>query len=326
MRQDVPAVTRRRRGQELHAEMQEAFFRRRPDAPRRRRRRPMLAFLRRTLRIVVVMAVPVTLAVWALTSPVFGLNEVEYAGLDRVPQGWLDERLDVYRGMNLITLPLDRVRDDLAEHAWIRGVQLRKGLPSRLSVEVVEYRPSARLLSNEGEFWLTDRGYVISPVSTLQEEPFLSAEPAVTVIAPADWIETAEWLGTTPASVSAALEVVSRLEGAPGGLDRRLSAVAILGRDDFELRLSDKPFVVRVTGSTGERELETFDRLLPQIVERYEGLGVVDLRFSRRIVLKPLGERFSSPLERTQQQGTTPETPFASGSSESQTGFDATRG
>lgn len=326
MREDVPAITRRRRGQELHAEMQEAFFRRRPEAPRRRRRRPVLAFLGRALRVGVVLAVPVTTAVWALTSPVFALGEVEYVGLERVPRSWLDQRLADYRGDNLITLPLDRVREQLGDHEWIQGVRLRKSLPDRLAVEVVEYRPSARLQSHEGEFWLTEGGYVISEVSEGEPSQVRAPEPEVVVIAPEGWAETAEWLGTTPAAVRAALGVAARLVGAPGGLDRELSAVAILGRDDFELRLAHRPFVVRVTSSTGERELEVFDRLLPQIVERYRELGVVDLRFSRRIVLKPSGERFPDPLESTEQHSAAREVPVRTGSLEPQTGFDATRG
>lgn len=325
MRQDVPAVTRRRRGQELHAEMQETFFRRRPEAPRRRRRRPVLTFLGRALRVALVLAVPVATAVWALTSPVFALGEVEYAGLERVSRSWLDERLAGYRGDNLITLRLDRVREELADHEWIQGVRLRKSLPDRLAVEVVEYRPAARLQSIDGEFWLTEDGYVIASVSDA-EPPLRSANPEALVIAPEGQAETAEWIGTTPTSVKAALGVAARLADAPGGLDQQLTAVAILGRDDFELRLAHRPFVVRVTSSTGESELEVFDRLLPQIVERYQELGVVDLRFSRRIVLKPTGERFPDPLESTEQHSAAREGPVRTGSLESQTGFDATRG
>ena len=86
-------------------------FRRRGTPPRRRRRSVLLALVKPLLAAFAVVAVPVGLAAWVLTAPLFRLREVEVGAIagrvyGRVPAGSVRQALAPLAGENLVRLSL----------------------------------------------------------------------------------------------------------------------------------------------------------------------------------------------------------------------------
>lgn len=279
MIEDVPAVTRLRRGEPLAVEGQEPLFRRRPVTPTRRRPRRLRSIVLGLVKGLVVLAPPLALTVWALSSPVFALQEFEIDGAERVERSWLLARLEPLMGNNLLTLRLQAVEGGLVDHAWVQSVRLRKDLPSRLLVEIVEYRPSAVVTTAERRYWAAADGQIIAPVD-VEEPDLLDLE-----LAPQAFV-AAPQVGSRSRTVEAALVTAGEMLVLGEAWGRRLEAIVVLGPEDYELRFADTEWSARIRPGDLEARWTFFERLLPRLEERYDRFDTVDLRFSRRVVLQ----------------------------------------
>jgi hypothetical protein len=247
-------------------------FRRRAVKPRRRRRRLATALLRPAATALVLVGAPAALAVWMLTSPRFALAEVTVAGVESVEAGWAERRLAPFAGRNLLALRLTEVERALGGHPWVAGVSLRKDLPRRLVVALVERRPAV-LVPRGGRLWLADReGQAIVPAPPGAEEDYL-------VVAAAPGAEREE----VPAGLELAAEVA---RGAPvwaAGL-WRLDA---LGGPDFRLYTAALPFPVVVRAGTLAARAPWVERALPALAGRVGEIAGLDARFAGRLVVRP---------------------------------------
>ena len=66
-----------------------------------------------------------------------------------------------------------------------------------------------------------------------------------------------------------------------------LSEIEIVGETDFRLFASFLPFPVLVSSDRLEEAVRNLRRFVPEVVRRYPKVGVIDLRFSRQIVIQP---------------------------------------
>jgi hypothetical protein len=64
--------------------------------------------------------------------------------------------------------------------------------------------------------------------------------------------------------------------------------VDVLGEEDFRLHTRDLPFPLLARRADLVSKVHRFEALLPELGRRYTALGVVDLRFARRILVQPL--------------------------------------
>lgn len=250
-------------------------FRRTAVKPRRRRRSLPALLWKPLLGAFLLVATPVGVAAWMLTSPRFDLHSFEVRGTERVPARWVEGRLVPFRGHNLLLLSLDRVSAALVAHPWIARLEIDKHLPDGLRVVVHERRPVA-LVEERGDLFYADAGGRI--------------------IAPADRGETRGGGGD--------LVVVTRAERAPGGVGRALAVAAELGRvapvwgaeleridvlgdRDFGLHIAALPFPLLVRAGDVAPKVRRLDVLLPRLLAWQPPPAAVDLRFRRRIVVQP---------------------------------------
>ena len=111
--------------------------------------------------------------------------------------------------------------------------------------------------------------------------------------------------GETPAArpelFARALSLRDELQAADPDWAAGLSEIEILGEEDFRLWSADLAFPLLVRAGSVRAKLQFLDALLPQVERRYEKIDAVDLRFARRIILKPAAA------------GRTPSVPSAAG-------------
>ena len=111
-------------------------------------------------------------------------------------------------------------------------------------------------------------------------------------------------------SPAAGIALVREIEVVRPPWSAGLSEIEILGENDFRVHTTSLPFPLLIRAGTLEQKTRLLEELLPQLAGRYGNLAAVDLRFNRRIIVKPLspaggGRRPARPVpQRPAKPGT----------------------
>lgn len=249
-------------------------FRRRPSPPRRRRKSVLLSLLRPLATALAVVALPLALATWVVTSPCFALRRLEVDGTGRIPEAGVRRSLAPLLGENLVTLPFPEVASRVAENPWVASVEMEKDLPDGLRLRLAERRAVALVVARGGALAYADvDGRAIAPVAAGE---------------PVDGLLVVR--GATPGSgaVARALAVADDLGRANPDWAALLEEVEVLGEEDFRLRTRALPFPLLVRSAHVRWKVPLLEQLLPELGRRYTAFEAIDLRFSRRIVVQPV--------------------------------------
>lgn len=239
---------------------------------RRRRRSPWFRWLRPLAAALMIVGLPAAFAAWLLYGASFAFTglEVDTPPTGRVAKSWVHKALAPYGGQNLWRLDLNELEESLVAHPWIAEVGLRKRPPSTLEVRLVERREAALYRGDAGLVWIDFAGRPIEPVDLSRPDPGLDLPI----------------LSGSLEAVPAALTLLEEIHEAGQGWSEGLSEIEILGQRDFRVYTTSLPFplVVR-TGSLHEKARQ-LRALLPRLVERFDTIDAVDLRFARRIIIQ----------------------------------------
>ena len=273
----------------LAPEPSQSPYRRPGVVQRHRRKRRLVGALKLFVAALLLVAAPVALATWALTTPQLALTEIDVRSAERVPASWVEEALSPFIGQNLLSLSLTAAGDRLNQHPWVAGASIRKALPHGLEVDIAPRLPLAILADEESWSFVDRDGAVIDqlgPGEEIRGLPLLRGA----LIAPED-IRRALAIAAEP----------DRLVGLPWATSLR--EVEALGKEDFRLTFEGLPFPVLVRSGSLEEKEKHLERVLPEIAERYRHVKALDLRFARRIVLQPDGEKGSQAQDRFPSRG-----------------------
>jgi len=256
----------------------EELLRRPGTPPRRKRRNPLLGLLRPLAFSLLLVALPAGLVTWVLASPRFDLREVIVeAGTPRLSPAMLKASVEPFEGGNLVLLPLDKVEAALRRNPWVDTVAVAKELPDRLRIEVTERRPVALLVRGAGFVYADEKGRHIAPV----DDPERARKAGLVVV-------TFAHPQLSPSDgVGGALEVAGELGRVQPDWAGALLRIEVLGEQDFRLDTAALRFPLLVTRGQVGPKVERLKELLPELDRRYPAIRVVDLRFSRRIVVQP---------------------------------------
>jgi hypothetical protein len=247
------------------------FRRRRFLAPHRRQR-----LLRRLLKpfagALVIAAVPLIGAFWFLNSTHFRIREVAVTDTERVSPQWIEARLRQVRGKHIFWLSLDDVRELLAPHPWVRGVEMRRVLPARVEIRIREEQPVALLKDDDSLFFLNRDGEIIAPYESRESSDLL----VVSASRP------------EPAALRAGIQLLEEWRRSGSVWAGSLSGIEVLSERDFRVFVAGLPFPLVVNRDQLGEGLLALERYLPEIERRFPRLASADLRFSGQIVFKPV--------------------------------------
>lgn len=241
---------------------------------KRLRRHPLLRLLKPLGLATAIVSMPVGAGLWLVTSPRFSLQDVVIKTGERVPNSWVETTLQPAMGRNLPTLSLQQLERRLERHAWVAGIDLRKELPGRLLLEVVEKKEVALLREGKELSYLDVDGEVIAPF-----DPTKGTTDQVLVSLSPD--------SKSHGEPSAAIELLDEIAETRASWASDLSEIEILGRDDFKVYSTVLPFPLLVRKGMVEKKARRLEALMPQLLARYHASAAVDLRFARRIILQP---------------------------------------
>jgi cell division septal protein FtsQ len=250
-------------------------YRRRLFMARHRRRSIWLRLAKPLFGALLLVGSPAALLAWVLTSPEFALREISVETGERVDEVWAQQALSGLVGSSMFELSAPEIEWLLTDHPWIKNVSVRKRLPDQLHVEIEERQPVA-LLRREGALEFIDT----------EGEAFTRFDPT------AGSTDLLLLSGTTdPAALLAAMDTARRfteLEPEWGG---ELSEVEVLNERDFRFYTAALPFPLVVSSDRLEKTLPELRTHLRSMREHLAGVGAIDLRFDRFIVVQPGKER-----------------------------------
>jgi len=235
---------------------------------------------------------PLTVAVMALLA--YGANagyeaavrghyldvkEVEITGLSVVREENVKKLMGSVLGRNTLELDLEKIGDRIQAHPWIRNVEVRRELPSRLLINVAERRPVA--IADIGSMWLVDEdGVLLLKI----ESAAVWGLPVLTGIqAP----EGEAALGATidPDSVGVALSALSELDGYSLFGKNPIGGVNFSDGERLEIFFKDTPTRVLTlrNGWTDEAErLRVVDYILRK---KEEPVKTINLMFADKVIV-----------------------------------------
>jgi len=261
-------------------------FRRRAVKPQRRRKGKAARLLKPFTTAVLLVGLPVVAAVWLVSSPRFRVAAVEVEGGDSELARWVRERMAPFVGDNLLVLPLSAVSEHLENHPWIESVEISKLLPDHLRVVIHPRLPEALVEADGGLFYADGEGRRIAPVAPDAQAP---EAPAPAGLSP-DGLLRVRGRGA-PRGVPGALSIRRELLAAQPLWGAGVTEVEVLSDEDFRLHTTALPFPLLLRAGDVEPKVRDLEALLPQLLDQYGELSVVDLRFERRIIVEPKSPR-----------------------------------
>ncbi len=249
-------------------------FRRRLFVARHRKRSIWVRLWKPFLQAAILVGAPALLGYWALTSPQFTLKEVEVVGASQVARGWIDVRVESYRGRPLVSMPMESVERRLRSHPWVAGVQVRKELPDRLLVVVDEKTPWGVLKTEEEAIFVDASGEAIAPFDNHPR-----------------WADLPVIVGEADATVLArAADVASQMRDLEPNWAAGLSRVEVLNDWDFLLETRALPFALVVTATSVQAAVAQGTAYLHDVQSELNSIEVLDLRTPGAIVARGLKE------------------------------------
>jgi len=253
---------------------------RRPYGVRRRKKSGVASLLAAAaLRALFVVALPVVIVVWLLYSPYFLIREVEVDGGARVSAEWMRTNLEPLVGRHVLAVSLDGVRRRLSAHPWVASVELRRELPDRLRVSVIERQPVALVAGEDGLAFLDGEGQVIAPAPTAARHEKGHHVPTDLVIIHCRF--------PGPVPVQAALDLVAELRRAHPAWGVGTREVEILGDGEYRVTTAALPYPLLLEAGSVAPAVTSLQQMLPEIERRLPAVGEADLRSPRRLVIRP---------------------------------------
>ncbi|BCS88357.1 cell division protein FtsQ/DivIB [Pseudodesulfovibrio sediminis] len=98
------------------------------------------------------------------SNPYFNLTEIHVSGNTRLSYSDVLSNADVALGLNSIDMNVGEVESRLSTNPWIQSVTVRRELPNRLRIGIVEKVPAFWIRQGDGLYFADANGKVIAPM------------------------------------------------------------------------------------------------------------------------------------------------------------------
>ncbi|MBI4733755.1 MAG: FtsQ-type POTRA domain-containing protein [Rubrobacteridae bacterium] len=173
-------------------------------------------------------------------SSYLDIKSIEISGNNYVKAETIKSKCDLSKPTNILRVPVNDIRQKLANDPWIKSVDVVKIYPSTLRIEIEERRPVA-LISLANSFYFVDKEYFIIASREFSEGLNL---PVITDL-PVSKIKTGDRL-INP-SLKNAIDCLAAMEPTLGKSINLMSALSVnklslYNKDDIEILYGDARF------------------------------------------------------------------------------------
>ena len=214
------------------------------------------------------------------------VTTITVRGNEHISPGEVLALIGPLRGQNILMADLETYRQHLMASGWVKTATLRRVLPSTIEVDVDERIPI-------GLARIGGRLYLIDGAGTVIDEhgPRFS-EGGLPIV---DGLST----GTDTAADETRAQLISSLmtamEAAPE-LSSRISQINVEDPYDAVVLLNDGPTLIHLGREQFADRLQEYLDLAPALRAHVADIDYVDLRFERRVFIRPAEPGAQSPL------------------------------
>lgn len=256
-------------------------FRRAHVKPQRRRGRRSLRW--RLLQGAVVIAAigygGYRAAVLFDRSALFRVSRINVHGNSRLSVGEVIALVDGLKGRDILTLDLGEWRQRLLKSSWVGEAKVRRMLPSTIEVVITERRPLGISRLAGGLYLIDSHGVVIDEYGPAYADIDLPIIRGLTDPTHGDRLavdaERAELAARLLSSLSRR-DIADRISEVDVTEPR--DAMVILKGDTAVIKLGHEDFLER---------LQSYQELSSALRKRIPDIDYVDLRFDRRVYVRP---------------------------------------
>jgi len=242
----------------------------------RRRKLAAFALKLKTLFIAAVTVTGVSAAIYFFPQAVpsvFSMQRIELAGNEHLTDDELMQIAGLKGKKSSLLLSSRKVYEKLKESPWIQSAAVRKEYPSRLLIRIRETEPFA-LLNMKGKMFIVDnKGRMLEQLKE-------NSVPFLPVILSDPYREKDAY--------REAVDLAKTIKDM--GILHRSQRIEIIAHQPNEIAANLDGMIVKI--GTGEHE-DKLARLLEieqEIRKRNIPVAYIDLRFARKVVVKPVNE------------------------------------
>jgi cell division protein FtsQ len=209
------------------------------------------------------------------SSDTFRLRSIVIQGNRHLSKADLKSLMRIKGGENLLFLSCERLYERLHSSPWIKDARLRKELPRKLVVRIVESEPQALVRRPDGFAIVDADGIELEGISGAQEL----------------FLPVINGYGRENTPV---FQEALKLSGAINrtGIQRQAREIEIVGLSGGtkDLSMHIDGLEVKVGEGGYEEKLNRLYELVQEIRSRPFEVDYVDLRFANRVIVKPVVE------------------------------------
>jgi len=260
-------------------------FRRAHVSPARKR---TLRLSRATLIRVVVAVLVGVFSVYESVAFVFTTGALKVAritveGNQRMSRGEVLSRLEGLEGAHMLTVDLESWRERLRGAPWVADATLRRVFPRTIMVVIAEREPM-------GIGRLNDRLMLVDPEGTIIDE--FGPNYAMLDLPIIDGLAAGGPSLVDGERAILASRLIAGLQSQPE-LARLVSQIDVSDARDAAVLLKNDTAVLKVGHEKFAERLQAYLELAPMLRERVEAIDYVDLRFDKRVYVRPRERRSS---------------------------------
>jgi cell division protein FtsQ len=242
-------------------------------------RQKMLAAIGRNLKIYVLAGIIVTAAAGAVylllqrMPSVLSIKTVELAGNEHLTDDELKQMAGLKGRQGMLVLSTRKVYEKLKESPWIQSVAVRKEYPSRLLIRIKETEPFALLDMKGKMFIVDDKGRMLEELreNSVPFLPVILSDPYKEKEAYREAVVLAKAIKTM-------------------GILHRSQRIEIIAHKPNEIAANLDGVIVKIGAGEHEDKLARLLEIEQEIKNRNIPVGYIDLRFAKKVVVKPVNE------------------------------------
>lgn len=223
-----------------------------------------------------------------LSAPGLAVDRLLVRGHTRLSASDIEARLASVRGTNILRVDLEAYRARVLESPWVADATLWRVLPSTIEVRVVERVPEVLVRIGQQLFLMDAAGVLLAEFGP----SFGNLDLPIV-----DGVATSPIRGAAPRVDAARLAVTRRLLDALDArpdLRNRVSQIDATNPHDLVVLLDDDAAYLHVGSEQFVERLTVYLEMVPTLVDQFQDIDYVDLRFEGRLFVRARGQMVSA--------------------------------
>lgn len=212
-------------------------------------------------------------------SPYFEIDRIEVSGAVSLNEGMVRAMTGIPDRMNIFRADLKKIESSIGAHPWIKKVEIKRALPSKLLVRVTERKPKAMI--NLGDHYL-----IAEDGSLLQKADAKSLANGLPVIEGWQVKSPAPGQKVADIKLTEAFDIIDIFEEVKPLGELKLKKVGLLGSMDLFFMVGDLKAQFIVSKDDMADELRRLKEISTDAAVGANKWKIVDLSFRNRVVLK----------------------------------------